>query len=108
MKTAILSMRLGVVIYLIPFFFVFNPSLLLQGSGIETLYWFILGLLGIFLIAEGMEGYLLKLGKLRLYERPLLVIAGLLFAYPELTTTIIGTALALLAIGIIALRKKLT
>ncbi len=108
MKTAVMSMRLGVVIYLIPFFFVFNPSLLLQGSGMETLYWFILGLLGIFFIAEGMEGYLLKLGKLRLYERPLLVIAGLLFAYPELTTTIIGTALALLAIGIIALRKKLT
>ncbi len=107
MKTAFTSMRLGVVLYFIPFFFVLNPSLVLQGSLLDTLYWFILGLLGIFLIAEGLEGYLHKLGKLRLYERLLLVIAGLLVAYAEWTITIIGVALALFTIGIIALRRKL-
>ncbi len=107
MKTAFTSMRLGVVLYFIPFFFVLNPSLVLQVSLLDTLYWFILGLLGIFLIAEGLEGYLHKLGKLRLYERLLLVIAGLLVAYAEWTITIIGVALALFTIGIIALRRKL-
>ena len=100
------SARLGVVIYFIPFFFVFNPSLILEGKILETLYLFAMCLLGIMLIAGGMEGHLVKVGRLSLAARPLLVLAGLLIAYPEWKTTIIGAALALFVIAIIWISKK--
>lgn len=101
MKTAVQSMRLGIVIYMVPFFFLFNPSLILQGPILETLYLFSLCLLGIAFIAGGMEGYLVRVGKVPLWARPLLVVAGFLIALPGWTTSIIGAVLALLIIPII-------
>jgi TRAP-type uncharacterized transport system fused permease subunit len=40
-------MKLAAVVYFIPFFFVFNPALLLRGSYLEALYLAICCLLGI-------------------------------------------------------------
>ena len=107
MKTGMTAMRLGVVIYFIPLFFIFHPVLILQeGSAFETVYLFILCLLGIVFIAGGMEGHLLRIGRLKLWERPLLVIAGLLIAYPGWIYTIIGAVLAAAVIAIIFMRRK--
>lgn len=105
MKTAITSMRLGIVIYFIPFFFVYSPALILEGSIVETIYLFALCVLGIMLIAGGVEGYLLKIGKVELWARPLLASAGFLIAFPGHNTTFIGAALALLVIAILWKRR---
>ncbi|MBW1861819.1 MAG: TRAP transporter fused permease subunit [Deltaproteobacteria bacterium] len=105
MRTAFQSMRLGIVLYFIPFFFVFNPSLILQGSVIEAVYLFVLCLLGILFIAAGLEGYLVKVGRLRLWVRPLIIIAGTLIAFPEWKTTFIGAVLAALIVAV-AVRQK--
>lgn len=107
MKTGLTAMRLGVVIYFIPFFFLFNPALLLQGTTpLEVIPLFILCLLGIIFIAGGLEGHLLRIGRLELWARPLLVVAGLLIAYPAWMLTIIGAALAAAVIAIISIRRK--
>jgi TRAP-type uncharacterized transport system fused permease subunit len=100
MKTSFTSMRLAVVLYFVPFFFLFNPALILQGpSLIESLYLFLQALLGVTLVAAGLEGYLLKFGILKLWMRPLLVVAGLLIGFPEWNTTLIGISLAVLVIA---------
>jgi len=106
MKTGWLSMRLAVVLYFIPFFFVFNPALILEGPLWETLYLFALCLLGIWILASGLEGYLIKVGRLSLWERPLLVIGGFLIAFPEWRTSIIGAALTVLLITVTLIRKE--
>jgi TRAP transporter 4TM/12TM fusion protein len=114
MKTGWQAMRLGVVLYFIPIFFLFNPALILQGpSLLESFYLFGLCLLGIALIAGGLEGYLLKVGRLSWWSRTLLIIAGFLIAFPGygqiLTlwmTTIIGAALASSIIAITLKMKK--
>jgi TRAP transporter 4TM/12TM fusion protein len=106
MKTGWLSMRLAVVLYFIPFFFVFNPALILEGPIWETLYLFALCLLGIWILASGLEGYLAKLGRLSLWERPLFIVGGFLIAFPEWKTTIIGAALTAMVIAITLIRKK--
>ena len=106
-RTAVTSARLGIVIYFIPFFFVFHPALILEGSILETLYLFALCLLGIVFIAGGMEGHLLKVGRVGLVARPLFVLAGLLIAYPEWNTTLIGAALAFFVIVIIYAIKRI-
>jgi TRAP transporter 4TM/12TM fusion protein len=108
LKTTVTAMRLGIVLYFIPFFFVFKPALVLQGSGLETLYLFALCLLGILILAGGLEGYLVKVGRLTVWQRPLLVAAGFLIAFPGWITTLIGAALAALVIAIILIRKRTT
>ena len=107
MKTLFTSMRLGVVLIFLPFFFLFNPALVLQGDSVwQIAYLFPLALLGIAILAGGLEGYLVKVGRLQLWQRPLLVAAGFLIALPGLTTSIAGAALAALVIAIILLRRK--
>jgi len=107
MKTAVTAMRLAVVIYFIPFFFLFSPSLILQGPIWETIYLFALCVLGIVILAGGLEGYLVKIGTLKLWSRPLLVVAGFLIALPEWKTTIAGAVLALLVIVVILIQRKM-
>ncbi len=106
MKTGYTAMRLAIVLYFIPFFFVFNPALILEGPIWETLYLFALCLLGIWILASGLEGYLLKVGKLSLWSRPLLAAGGFLIAFPNWKTTIIGVALTAAVIAIILVRKE--
>ncbi|MFC2003741.1 TRAP transporter permease [Chloroflexota bacterium] len=106
MKTALTAMRLGIVIYFIPFLFVFNPALILRGPILESLYLFALCLVGILLIAEGLEGYLLKVGRIPFWVRTLLVLAGFLIAFPTWTATIIGAAVAVLVIPMAIILKR--
>jgi len=64
MQTGFQSMRLGTVIYFIPFFFVFNTALLLQGSWADVLLAVSLAAIGITLLSNGLQGYLLGVGHL--------------------------------------------
>ena len=106
MKTAVTCMRLGVVLYFIPFFFVFNPSLILQGSIFEALYLFVLCIIGITFIAGGLEGYLIKLGEIRLWSRLFFIMAGFLIAFPEWNTTFAGIVLVIIILALRYLTEK--
>jgi TRAP transporter 4TM/12TM fusion protein len=106
-KTGFTSMRLAVVLYFIPFFFVFNPALIMEGPILETLYLFALCLLGIGILASGLEGYLLRVGRLKLWSRPLLVASGSLIAFPGWITTIIGAALTALVILVLLIQRRI-
>ncbi|HZD27033.1 MAG TPA: TRAP transporter fused permease subunit [Alphaproteobacteria bacterium] len=87
-RTGIQAMRLGSIIYFVPFFFVLNPALIGQGSWEHVLAVFSAALLGVVLIAGGLQGYLVGAGDLRrggVLEWPLramLVAAGLIMALP--------------------------
>jgi TRAP transporter 4TM/12TM fusion protein len=112
MKTGWLSMRLAVVLYFIPFFFVFNPALILEGPIWETIYLFTLCLLGIWILASGLEGYLMKVGRLTLWPRVFLVIGGFLIAFPGWQsfnwwmTSLIGSAVTAAVVAVILIRRK--
>jgi TRAP transporter 4TM/12TM fusion protein len=108
MKTALTCMRLGVVIYFIPIFFLFNPALILQGPIWETIYLFVMCVVGIIFLAGGLEGYLVKLGKVGVIERGLLIVGGCLIAFPEWRSTIIGTVLVALVIARILIMRRRT
>jgi len=107
LKTGIQSMRLGVVIYFIPLFFLFNPALILQGSSIlTTVRLLAFCLVGIALIAWSLEGYLPNVGKLPLWMRPFLAIAGFLWSFPEWVTTAVGAAVTLILLFIYLINTK--
>ncbi len=85
-ETGFSAMRLGIATYFIPFFFVLEPGLVLQGNMLVTAYTFCEVLLGTWLIAGGAQGYLPLVGRLgsSLWQW-LLGLGGLLIAMPDLT-----------------------
>ncbi len=99
MKTALQSMKLGIALYFIPFFFVYEPALVMQGEFLNIAISIGTALIGVFLIASGVEGYIYKVGVLEnIIERIVIVIIGLLFAIPSYKISFIGLILALLYI----------
>ena len=85
--------------------------MILQEHPLRLVYLFPLALIGIVFIAAGFEGYLVKVGKLEQWVRPLLIIAGALIAFPTSVsweTTAIGAILVAIVIAIIRSRKKVT
>lgn len=90
MKTSFTAMRLGIVIYFIPLFFLFQPALVLQGDLTPLLYVLPSIIIGIMLISGGLEGWLLGAGPVKPWQRVPLFVAGFAFSFPGLMTTIIG------------------
>lgn len=100
MKTGFEAMRLGSIIYFLPFFFVLNPALIGQGPALEVMLVTATAFLGIVLISGGLQGYLIGFGELargaaNFFTRLLLVIGGMAFAVPG--SVILGISNAQLA-----------
>jgi len=96
MKTSYTAMRLGIVVYFVPFFFVYNPALILQGGNYwATLYLFLFCLVGVTLIAGSLEGYLWGIGSMPIWTRVILVGAGFLIGIPNWETAAIGGVIAI-------------
>jgi TRAP transporter 4TM/12TM fusion protein len=106
MKTGFQAIRLGVILFLIPFFFVFQPAFVLHGTGFEILKVLVTGFVGVILIASGLEGYLLGMGKLPPLQRTVSTVSGALLLTPEVTTDLIGAVLAGVLVSARFLRRR--
>jgi TRAP transporter 4TM/12TM fusion protein len=90
MKTGWESMRVGSIIYFIPFFFVLNPTLVLQGDSpyLEAFGLTALAGIGTLFICGGIQGYqvgvgdLRRLGPLEWPVRLMLIVGGFVLATP--------------------------
>lgn len=82
MATGFEAMRLGSVIYFIPFFFVLDPALILVGSADQILISLSLAIVGVLCFASAMQGYLVGVGRLKLYERGLLIAGSIIMPLP--------------------------
>jgi TRAP-type uncharacterized transport system fused permease subunit len=124
MRTGWESMWVGSIIYFLPFFFVLNPALVLQGPSpwLPALGLTLLIGIGTLFICGGIQGYQSGIGDLRkagILEWPLrvmLVVGGIALATPGggvvplSQMQMIGFALALLlpaiALGLILVRRR--
>lgn len=79
-RTGWAGMRLGVVAYLVPFFFVFHPALLFDGSPVQVGLAALTAGAGVALIAAGCVGFLVR--PLGWGRRTGFVLAGLLLFPP--------------------------
>lgn len=81
---------MGIVSFIVPFMFVFQPALLLDVNnfGLDTVWVMATSILGVISISAGMEGWLKN--KVGMVGRVLLFIAGLMMMYPESITDYIG------------------
>ena len=90
MQTGWTAMRLGAIKYIIPFFFVYNPALLTHGPWWEILLFTFFAVVGIYYLGSALEGYLWGVGLLGKIARIPLIIGGLLTAFPEIITSVVG------------------
>jgi len=114
LSTGFTAMRLGSIIYFIPFFFVLEPALILSGAWYEVLLATAKVAVGIVLIASCLQSYMIGIGFL---ERPgplgiagrvLMAIGGGLIALPVTDVINVGlgqiglivTGLVIAAIGV--------
>lgn len=111
MKAGFEAMRLGTIIYFIPFFFVFNPALLMQGDWLEIAIVLSTALIGVWLLSAALQGYLIGIGSLGtglmgMVSRAFILVSGLTLAAPGggmlgvSHATLLLAALILLGIGI--------
>ncbi|MEO5763918.1 MAG: TRAP transporter permease [Casimicrobiaceae bacterium] len=96
------AMRLAAPAYIIPFMFIYEPSLLLIGDVPTSLLSSITAMVGVFCLAAGLQGYLLRPAPW--WERAALLAAAILLIKPGLVTDSIGLAL----LAAVILLQKLT
>ncbi len=84
LKVAIEAMLIAAPIYLIPFFFVYNPTFILQGSYtvLEFIWIYFTGIMGVYALGSGFQGFMLYKTKLNVIERGILVVTALFLIAP--------------------------
>ena len=84
--------------FVVPFFFIYYPALLFQGSWAAIGMAALSGMVGVIALAAGLEGYFIRTATW--LERGLFIAAALLLIDPGLVTDAIGIALLLAALGL--------
>jgi TRAP-type uncharacterized transport system fused permease subunit len=97
---------LALAAFIIPFFFIYNPAMLLIADSTMTIVWAtITALFGTYLLALALEGYFLV--HLPMWTRIISFAAAILLMAPGVTTDFIGaTLVAIIGITIFTLHKK--
>lgn len=102
-RTSLHAARLGIVLYFVPIFFLFEPALILQGPIHLTVIWTALNICAVLIIAAASEGQVPFRGRLSGWARLPLFACGLLVGFPEWISTVAGLAVAA---GLIALGSR--
>jgi TRAP transporter 4TM/12TM fusion protein len=95
MATSLVAMRLGMVKYIIPFAFAYNPALIAQGALGDVGFTFVMATLGVVMMGSSFEGYLIGVRrKLILPLRVIGAVAGAALFAPEMLSSLIGLAVS--------------
>jgi TRAP-type uncharacterized transport system fused permease subunit len=95
MATGVEAFKLGIAGFLVPFAFVFQPALLLQGTLFEIIKGTGLTALGVVCLAASLIGYIRS--PLRWFHRVLFALAAVLLVFPTIGMELFGIGLAALA-----------
>ena len=105
MKTGIKGFLFSMVGFMVPFVFVYNPAILLEGTVMEIALGAAMLLVGTFFLATVVSGYFSV--ELSVAERVLLFVAAICLISPEIITSVIGVVLgAALLVWNTARKKK--
>jgi TRAP transporter 4TM/12TM fusion protein len=105
-KTTLYAWKYTLPAFIVPFMFTLDPKgvgILLKGPVVDVIWTIITAFIGIAALAGGVESWFLK--KTTLYERIMLIVAGLLLVYPIALYDIVGFGLMFLVIVLQKLRK---
>jgi TRAP transporter 4TM/12TM fusion protein len=100
-KTGFTAMRITLLSYIVPYFFVYHPALLMIGSPTDIVIVAFTAALGVACFGMMVEGYLYGFGKIGIPERIPIGIGGLGLLHPNYLISIFGAAL----VGLVYLVK---
>ncbi|OBX37894.1 sialic acid TRAP transporter permease protein SiaT [Halomonas elongata] len=103
MRTGFKALRLGSILFVLPFLFVLNPSLILQGDLFHIAISATTATVAIWLLASVMEGYLYGVGAIGRLVRLVLLLAAALLIYPERISDLLGLVILGLCYGVVVL-----
>jgi len=106
-KTTMYAWKYTLPAFIVPFMFTLDPKgigILLKGPVIDVIWTTTTAFIGIAALAGGVENWFLR--KATLYERTMLLAAGLLLVYPKPLLDFIGLGLMAVAIGLQKVRKS--
>ena len=95
-KTGLYAMRLGSVLFILPFFFVLNPALIMHGDARTILQAAVTSVFAMWLLASAVESYLYRVGTITWPVRLVLLVAAMVLIYPGLYTDLTGLGLTAL------------
>lgn len=91
------AMRLGIVAYMIPFMFAYNPALLLVGPVGEVVQACVTSLIGVVALSGATIGFFFR--RMNPIERILMGGAGISMVFPGLTSDYLGVSLAVVMVA---------
>jgi len=108
MQTGVTAMRLGAILFILPFLFVLNPNLILEGDALHIALAVCTAIVSILMLAAASERWIYILNRsAKRWEALVLLIGGLCLLIPERFTDLIGFAALALVMGVgLATRRK--
>ncbi len=105
-ESSVAAVKLGATGYIIPFMFVFGPSLLMIGDWSWVLTTTTTATIGVIFLAAGLHGFLLT--QTSLLQRALLVLAAFTLIKPGVMTDLAGIGIGglVLALQVLARRRE--
>jgi len=101
MKTGVTAMRLGAILFVLPFLFVLNPSLILQGSTPDILRSVSTAIISILMLASASERWLYVLNRHAVWWEAVLMLAGgICLLVPERISDLAGLVLLAAVYGL--------
>lgn len=102
-KVSVLAIKIGLVAYILPYVFVFNPSILMMDTNLQSVITFIFAFLGIYMITVGKEGWW-RHNKVNASTRITFLISGVLVMSSNMALK--GTALFMMIVLYLLNRRK--
>lgn len=91
-KTGYKAFRLAFCSFLMPYLFVYNPVLLMEGGVLDILWSLVTALIGAYLLASGFEGFFFR-WSLKWFERSLMILGAVMLIVPGMVTDLVGIAI---------------
>lgn len=101
LKTCMISIRLAIAGFVLPFLFLYRPELLLQGTAVQWVWAVLMVVMFLFVFIVGMENFFMQ--KLTIMERMLAFAAALCCLLPVQVFDLVGIALCAV---LIVMHKK--
>jgi TRAP transporter 4TM/12TM fusion protein len=105
-KTGWAAVKIGATGFIVPYMFVYEPSLLMIGPWPTIVTSCVSATAGVVLFAGGLHGYLIT--ATNFWQRPMLVIGGLLLIKPGLESDLVGAAIAAVVIVFQVMARRAT
>lgn len=108
-KTGFFAFKLSLSGFILPFIFVYNPVLLMQGSALEIIQSLITALLGIYSLSCALEKFAFK-WEISQVERVALFVSAILLVVPGTLSDVVGFVVlaVIFALKLIENKKKVT